>query len=199
MEMTHEERAREAVRDWMATFGEDELVLLPDDVAALESRVHQACIVASNAELERRRVVEEARDQLRRLVDGFDRLEGSGWRDFLERKSVWSELTFGAGQRTKGIVAHIRKELAEIEADPLDLMEWIDVANLAMDGFWRAFFVKYQPDDTHHDPHGNMHWRAAAEFVWLIQRKAEINEARRWPTPTSDDLPVEHVRGAQCF
>lgn len=198
MEMTHEERAEQIVREWAQQF-QAQANGGAGAFGELARRISIATAEGSNAELKRRRVVEEARDQLRRLVDGFDRLEGSGWlRDFLERKSVWSELTFGAGQRTKGIVAHIRKELAEIEADPLDLMEWIDVANLAMDGFWRAFFVKYQPDETHHDPHGNMHWRAAAEFVWLIQRKAEINEARRWPTPTSDDLPVEHVREAQC-
>lgn len=188
--MTHEERARLMF---------DEIYGSGVRIEDLEQYMLRYLTEASNAELERRRVVEEARDQLRRLVDGLDRLEGSGWlRDFLERKSLWSERTFGPGQRTQGVVAHIRKELAEIEADPLDLMEWIDVANLAMDGFWRAFFVKHQPDKTHHDPHGNMHWRAAAEFVWMIQRKAEINEARRWPAPVSDDLPVEHVREASC-
>lgn len=188
--MTHEERARLMF---------DEIYGSGVRIEDLEQYMFRHLAEASNAELYRRRAVEVARDQLGRLVEACSRGEGEGGlAAFLERKSKWSERTFGPGQRTGGIIAHIQKELAEIQQDPLDLMEWVDVANLAMDGFWRAFFVKYQPDETHHDPHGNMHWRAAAEFVWMIQRKAEINEARRWPAPVSDDLPVEHVREASC-
>jgi hypothetical protein len=46
---------------------------------------------------------------------------------YLDRQMAWSLTTFGGGTRTKGLTAHIRKELAEIEAAPHDLEEWIDV------------------------------------------------------------------------
>ena len=36
----------------------------------------------------------------------------------LYRQRAFSERTFGPGARTKGVLNHIRKELAEIEADP---------------------------------------------------------------------------------
>lgn len=55
-------------------------------------------------------------------------------REYNERQRQWSRKTFGEGKRTIGILAHIRKELAEIEAKPDDLEEWIDVVILALDG-----------------------------------------------------------------
>lgn len=58
--------------------------------------------------------------------------------EHLRRQREWSEKTFGPGPRTKGILDHIRKELVEIEADPSDVKEWIDVTILALDGAWRA-------------------------------------------------------------
>jgi hypothetical protein len=57
---------------------------------------------------------------------------------FFDAKAAWSLATFGPGDRYEGVVKHIRKELKEIEAKPDDLEEWIDVAQLAMDGAWRA-------------------------------------------------------------
>lgn len=57
----------------------------------------------------------------------------------------WSEATFGPGPRTLGITAHIRKELQEIEDDPTDLTEWIDVAILALDGAWRTGGLRRYP------------------------------------------------------
>jgi hypothetical protein len=92
------------------------------------------------------------------------------------RQSEWSRRTFGPGFRM-GVVEHIRKELKEIEADPLDLEEWIDVIILGIDGAWRA---GYSPEDI-------------AEGLAAKQLK---NEARQWPdwrtVPT--DKPIEHVR-----
>ncbi len=52
----------------------------------------------------------------------------------LYRQREFSLRTFGPGPRTAGVIDHIRKELREIEADPLDLEEWIDVVLLAFDG-----------------------------------------------------------------
>jgi hypothetical protein len=56
---------------------------------------------------------------------------------YFRRQIWWSENTFGPALRTKGVIDHIRKELTEIEREPHDLSEWIDVVILAMDGFWR--------------------------------------------------------------
>jgi hypothetical protein len=55
----------------------------------------------------------------------------------LERQRDWSRRTFGP-QHVAGVIDHIRKELVEIEADPADLGEWVDVVILALDGAWRA-------------------------------------------------------------
>ncbi|WP_231753038.1 dATP/dGTP pyrophosphohydrolase domain-containing protein [Burkholderia sp. TSV86] len=57
---------------------------------------------------------------------------------YLQRQREFSERTFGPGARTAGVCDHIRKELKEIEANPGDLTEWIDVVILALDGAWRA-------------------------------------------------------------
>lgn len=56
----------------------------------------------------------------------------------LERQRAFSLRTFGPGERTAGVVAHIRKELAEIAADPDDVVEYADVVILAFDGAMRA-------------------------------------------------------------
>jgi len=42
-----------------------------------------------------------------------------------------------AGTRTKGVIDHLRKELDEVEKEPTDLLEWIDLVLLALDGAWR--------------------------------------------------------------
>jgi hypothetical protein len=96
----------------------------------------------------------------------------------LERQRAFSEKTFGPGQRTKGVIDHIRKDLAEIEADPSDIMEWVDVIILAFDGAWRA---GWEPE----------------EIVKAIVAKQTKNEARQWPDWRSadPDKAIEHVRG----
>lgn len=95
----------------------------------------------------------------------------------LQRQKAFSERTFGPGQRTAGVLDHIRKELREIEAEPGDLGEWIDVVLLAFDGAWRA---GHSPENI-------------AEALLLKQAR---NEQRNWPDwrtqPT--DRAIEHVR-----
>lgn len=97
----------------------------------------------------------------------------------LIRQREFSEKTFGPGPRTKGVIDHIRKELCEIEADPADIMEWVDVIILAFDGAWRAG------------------WEPAA-IIKSIVAKQEKNEARTWPDwrTSPPDKAIEHVRGA---
>lgn len=95
----------------------------------------------------------------------------------LERQRDFSRATFGPGQRTLGVLDHIRKELAEIEADPDDLMEWVDVIILAFDGAWRA---GWEPD----------------EIINAVKKKQYRNEQRTWPDwrTASEDKAIEHDR-----
>jgi hypothetical protein len=94
---------------------------------------------------------------------------------YLRRQWEWSKRTFGPGRRTKGICQHITKEIAEVLAKPGDLSEWVDIAILAMDGYWR-------------------HGGTPEQFMADMQAKQDKNFARTWPTPESEDVAVEHVR-----
>ena len=51
----------------------------------------------------------------------------------LVRQMVFSRATFGPGERTKGVIDHIRKELIEIEQADDRAEEWVDVVILALD------------------------------------------------------------------
>jgi len=95
----------------------------------------------------------------------------------LIRQIAFSERTFGPGQRTNGVLDHIRKELLEIEQDPTNLVEWIDVVILALDGAWRAG----------HTP------TTIAQALVLKQAR---NESRQWPDwrTVNPEQAIEHVR-----
>lgn len=95
----------------------------------------------------------------------------------LRRQRNFSERTFGPGRRTKGVVDHIRKELVEIEADPDDLNEWIDVVILGLDGAWR----------TGAEPQ---------QILNALLAKQIKNEGRKWPDwrSANTDQAIEHDR-----
>jgi Protein of unknown function (DUF550) len=93
---------------------------------------------------------------------------------YLRRQQIWSARTFGPGPRTEGIVKHIQKELAEILAKPRDLTEWIDVMQLALDGYWR-------------------HGGEPDAIMDYLQAKQNVNFQRTWPAPV-DGEPTEHDR-----
>ncbi len=95
----------------------------------------------------------------------------------LERQKEFSEATFGPGERTTGVVDHIRKELHEILEKPDDLSEWIDVVILAFDGAMR---VGYFPE----------------EIVEALEKKQTKNENRKWPDWRTADptKAIEHDR-----
>lgn len=95
----------------------------------------------------------------------------------LERQRIFSETTFGPGFRVHGLIDHIKKELAEIESEPFDIFEWIDVVILALDGAWRA---GYSPEDI-------------AKALHDKQRK---NESRKWPDwrTVPADKAITHVK-----
>ena len=117
--------------------------------------------------------LQQARDARAALKARFDLVA------HLKRQRTFSRRTFGPGPRTRGVVDHIRKELAEIEADPADVMEWVDVVMLAFDGAWRA---GWEPE----------------QIVAALAEKLARNEARTWPDwRTADpDKAIEHVRPA---
>lgn len=98
----------------------------------------------------------------------------------LHRQRAFSERTFGPGERTAGVLDHIRKELIEIEADPHDVSEWVDVILLALDGAWR---------------HGHEPEVIAA----ALNSKQDKNERRQWPDWRTVDhgKAIEHVHEAE--
>lgn len=93
----------------------------------------------------------------------------------LQRQRDFSERTFGPGKRTKGILNHIRKELKEIEEDPSDILEWVDLIALAFDGLMRQGYTPQQ-------------------ICGGLLTKLMINENRDWPDwrELSEDDPIEH-------
>jgi len=97
---------------------------------------------------------------------------------YYAKQIEWSRKTFGPGLRSKGITAHIKKELREIDAEPHDLTEWCDVIMLAMDGYWR-------------------HGGTVESLLRDLVAKQSENFSRDWPDwrELGEDCPVEHSRG----
>lgn len=95
----------------------------------------------------------------------------------LARQRMFSERTFGPGKRTKMVADHIRKELIEIEKNPSDITEWVDVILLGLDGAWRS-------------------GATPAEIVEAIDAKQAKNEGRIWPDWRTMDpeRAIEHDR-----
>lgn len=96
--------------------------------------------------------------------------------EFIKHQRVWSEVTFGPGERNAGHIDHIRKEIEEIEAEPADLEEWCDVIILALDAAWRNGFEPEQISD-------------------MLEAKQRKNMRRTWPDWTTADpgKAIEHV------
>ncbi|UXJ54858.1 DUF550 domain-containing protein [Pseudomonas citronellolis] len=105
------------------------------------------------------------------------RLEVFSFEQHLQRQRDFSERTFGPGPRAAGVIDHIRKELREIEENPDDLAEWIDVVILALDGAWRS-------------------GATPAQIIDALVAKQTKNEARTWPDWRSApaDKAIEHDR-----
>ena len=78
---------------------------------------------------------------------------------------------------TKGVIDHLKKEIEEIESEPDDLEEWIDVMTLAIDGAWRSGY----------EPH---------EIAKALGFKLQKNINRDWPDWRTQpaDKAIEHVR-----
>lgn len=113
-----------------------------------------------------------------RLIELLEQDRGFDLVAHLHRQRTFSERTFGPGNRTAGVLDHIRKELIEIEAKPDDVSEWVDVILLALDGAWRAGF---SPEQIAH----------------AIAAKQAKNEARQWPNwrTAEPGKAIEHIKG----
>lgn len=101
----------------------------------------------------------------------------------LRRQMEFSERTYGPGDRTDGVCDHIRKELAEVQADVAaghpTLPEWVDVIILGFDGAWRS-------------------GASPEQIVAAIVAKQTKNEGRKWPDWRTADRgkAIEHDRTA---
>lgn len=94
------------------------------------------------------------------------------------RQFRFSEKTFGPPDgHNPGVIDHIRKELDEIEADPSDTEEWIDVIILALDGAWRS-------------------GATPSEIAKSLEDKQTKNEKRKWPDwrTCTPGKSIEHIR-----
>lgn len=121
-------------------------------------------------------------DGLARRLDFVDATPRFDLVAHLERQREWSARTFGPGARTAGVLDHIRKELLEVEADPGDVKEWVDLVILALDGAWRAG----------HEP---------ATIVQALVAKQTKNEGRTWPDWRTADpaKAIEHDRTGEAL
>lgn len=105
----------------------------------------------------------------------------------LKRQIAWSRATFGPGERRKGVIDHIRKELVELETANGESSEWVDVVILALDGLTRRIVATQS--------HPNVE-AAATMAVRMIEGKQGRNELRVWPDwrTMSEDVAIEHVK-----
>ena len=167
---------------------DDRLEFVAADVATVARYLGGGCAVLLNMET-REPVgfyIEQASKTVPASLAALGTGEGSGGASepdivsYLHRQWAWSKETFGPALRTKGIVQHITKELREIEAEPHDLAEWVDVIILAMDGFWR-------------------HGGKPEDLLPAMQAKQDRNFARTWPDwrTIGEDQAIEHDRSGE--
>lgn len=81
----------------------------------------------------------------------------------------FSQKAFGPGRRTEGISRHIQQEIKEINSDPDDVEEWIDVISLGLDGAWRCLKDRV-PDHL-----------IGPLIAAVLEGKQKRNENRSWP------------------
>lgn len=106
----------------------------------------------------------------------------------LVRQMAFSHATFGPGERREGVIDHIRKELAEVDAAGGDASEWVDVVILALDGLTRRLaYVGGERADPE---------TVAQIAVNMIRQKQTRNESRVWPDwrTAEPNKAIEHVR-----
>lgn len=101
---------------------------------------------------------------------------------YVYRHRDWSARTFGEPKERDGragVLDHLRRELAEVEAaigSPGELEEWVDVATLAIDGAWRS-------------------GASPSDVARALEAKQRKNMAREWPDwrQVPEGQAIEHV------
>lgn len=103
---------------------------------------------------------------------------GLGIAEYMTHASAWSLRTFGPGPRPLGIAAHIRKEIDEIEGNPADISEWVDLVILALDGCWRSMINWNDPSDVP----GAREWYAVEDdLLDLLFCQTDEHDLTHWP------------------
>lgn len=106
-------------------------------------------------------------------------IECDWFQQWFQRHVEWSNKTFGPGRRTLNLTRHIRNECDEIDANPGDILEPIDVIILAIDMLQRMGY------DAH-------------DVMASLISKQIMNFKREWPDwrDAPPDEPIEHIREA---
>jgi len=140
----------------------------------------KAAAISSGEDVENVPSIIETIVTLRRRAERAEEAYPRSLAGFFDVKAEWSAKTFGPGGKYdhERIVAHIRKELKEIEAKPDDLEEWVDVVLLGMDGAWRSAGAN------------------GMTFAKALFAKHVKNMERRWPDwrTLAPGQVAEHVR-----
>lgn len=103
--------------------------------------------------------------------------------DLWQQQFEWAQEAFGPGRRDKGIIAHLRSEIDELEANPDDIFEAIDLIFLAADHALRVLAAD-----------GDLQPGRTLEQFWLA--KFDKNRRRSWPKVGPDE-PSFHVKGVE--
>lgn len=111
------------------------------------------------------------------------------FKQHLIRQMAWSHATFGPGDRSKGVIDHIRKEIKEVEESEGDAAEWVDIVILALDGLTRRLAFSTS-DNARRDPN-----QVAQMACNMIEEKQTKNEARSWPDwrTAEKNKAIEHI------
>lgn len=152
---------------------EDGLVDEVEVLAELDAERVAHAETREHLKLEQRRIRslflerEDYREQLAQAIK---------FSEFCTAQAEWSQATFGtdAERGPVGPLKHLAKEVQEALANIEDEMEYVDCFFLVLDASRRAKIPAHRLLD-------------------LSFEKLEINKARKWNKPTSDD-PVEHDR-----
>lgn len=121
---------------------------------------------------------------------------GLGIAEYMAHASVWSYRTFGPGPRTRGVVAHIRKEIDEIENEPADMSEWADLVILAIDGCWRAMIDWEDP----HDVPGAREWYVVEDDICdLLFCQTDERDTVHWPDFEAIHELLDEIEGPETW
>jgi len=99
----------------------------------------------------------------------------------------WQVKTFGPHHKALGLIDHIQKELVEIEQQPNDLEEWIDLMFLSWGGASdcvKAHFPKASPKEI------------VSVVLSAFKSKLKKNKNRKWPDWRTAERgkAIEHIK-----